>query len=51
MTDLKDQRIPVMMTAAEVRAIDDWRRAHPELPSRGEAIRQLVRLGMNARGT
>jgi metal-responsive CopG/Arc/MetJ family transcriptional regulator len=38
---LKDQRIPVMMTASEVKAIDDWMFAN-RLRSRSEAIRQLV---------
>jgi metal-responsive CopG/Arc/MetJ family transcriptional regulator len=43
---MKDQRIPVMMSAEEVEAIDEWRRKHPDLPSRSEAIRQLVQLGL-----
>jgi metal-responsive CopG/Arc/MetJ family transcriptional regulator len=44
--DKKDQRIPIMMSADEVGAIDEWRRKHPDLPSRSEAIRQLVELGL-----
>jgi hypothetical protein len=44
--DKKDQRIPVMMSADEVAVIDEWRRKHPDLPSRSEAIRQLVDLGI-----
>ena len=47
---MKDQRIPVMMSADEVELIDEWRRKHPELPSRSEAIRQLVALGLKAKG-
>ena len=47
-TPLKDQRIPVMMTAQEVAAIDDWMFAK-RIRSRGEAIRQLVQLGLTAR--
>jgi hypothetical protein len=37
--DKEDQRIPVMMSADEFSAIDEWRRRHPDLPSRSEAIR------------
>jgi hypothetical protein len=47
---MKDQRIPVMMSADEVEAIDEWRRKHPDLPSRSEAIRQLVAAGLKAKG-
>ena len=49
-TDLmKDQRIPVMMSSEEVAAIDEWRRKNPDLPSRSEAIRRLVELGLKAK--
>jgi hypothetical protein len=44
--ELKDSRVPVMMSASELRAIEDWRRHRDELPSRSEAIRQLVQLGL-----
>ena len=47
---MKDQRIPVMMSEDEVEKIDEWRRKHPDLPSRSEAIRQLVALGLKAKG-
>jgi len=45
MTDKKDQRIPIMMTAAEVQAVDDWQFSN-RVRSRGEAIRQLIALGL-----
>ena len=45
---IKDQRVPVMMSSDEVEVIDEWRRRHPDLPSRSEAIRQLVKLGLKA---
>jgi hypothetical protein len=48
--ELKDLRIPVMMAAAEVAAIDAWRRKQDDLPSRSEAIRRLVELGLKAKG-
>jgi len=48
---MKDQRIPVMMSADEVEKIDEWRRRLPApTPSRSEAIRQLVALGLKAKG-
>jgi metal-responsive CopG/Arc/MetJ family transcriptional regulator len=28
------------------KAIDDWRRKHPDLPTRSEAIRQLIVRGL-----
>jgi hypothetical protein len=46
-TEPKDQRIPVMMTRSEVKAIDDWSFAR-RIRSRSEAIRQLVALGLKA---
>jgi hypothetical protein len=45
----KDLRIPVMMAATEVAAIDGWRRKQEDLPSRSEAIRRLVELGLKAK--
>jgi hypothetical protein len=47
--ELKDLRIPVMMTATDVTAIDEWRRKQQDLPSRSEAIRRLVELGLKAK--
>jgi hypothetical protein len=47
---IKDQRVPVMMSTDDVEMIDAWRRKHPDLPSRSEAIRQLVALGLKAKG-
>jgi hypothetical protein len=38
-----------MMAAAEVAAIDEWRRKQPDLPSRSEAIRRLVELGLKVK--
>jgi hypothetical protein len=42
----KDQRVPVMMSADDVDAIDVWRRIQDDLPTRSEAIRRLVALGL-----
>lgn len=41
---LKDLRIPVMMVATEVAAIDEWRCKQPDLPNPSEAIRGLVEI-------
>jgi hypothetical protein len=46
--ELKSERITTMMAPAEVKAVDEWRRAQPSLPSRGEAIRNLIELGLRA---
>lgn len=32
-----------------MRLVDEWRRAHPDLPRRPEAIRRLVELGLKVR--
>ncbi|WP_157080840.1 hypothetical protein [Methylobacterium variabile] len=46
MTDeLKDQRIPIMMTPSEVKAVDDWMFEN-RIRSRGGAIRSLVSRGI-----
>jgi len=42
----KDQRVPVMMSADDVDAIDAWRRLQFDLPTRAEAIRRLIALGL-----
>lgn len=43
--ELKDQRVPIMMSEDELKAIDDWRFDN-RLPSRGEAIRRLCQIGI-----
>jgi hypothetical protein len=48
--ELKILRIPVMMAATGVAAIDEWRRKQADLPSRSEAIRRLLELGLKAKG-
>ena len=41
----KDVRLPIMVTATEAKAIDDWR-FNNRVPTRAEAIRQLIALGL-----
>jgi hypothetical protein len=43
--ELKDQRIPIMMTESEVTAIDDWAFKN-RIRSRGEAIRRLCQIAL-----
>jgi len=41
----KDVRLPIMVTATEAKAIDDWRFEN-RIATRAEAIRQLIALGL-----
>jgi hypothetical protein len=41
-------RVDLMMTVSEVHAIEEWRRHEPDLPTRAEAIRRLIQLGLAA---
>ncbi|WP_157951566.1 hypothetical protein [Agrobacterium pusense] len=45
--ELKDQRVPIMMSEDELKAIDDWRFEN-RIASRGEAIRRLCQIGLKA---
>jgi hypothetical protein len=47
--ELKDQRVPVMMSGNDVDAIDAWRRIQDDVPSRSEAIRRLIAVGLSGR--
>lgn len=50
MTDeLKDQRVPIMMSPSELKALDDWMFGK-RIRSRGEAIRRLCQMGMLVEG-
>jgi len=41
-------RVDLMM-ASEVHAIEEGRRQQPDLPTRAEAIRRLIQLGLTAK--
>ncbi len=41
-----DQRIQLVASASFGKVVDDWRRTQADLPSRSEAIRRLVHLGL-----
>lgn len=47
--ELKDQRVPIMMSPSELKALDDWMFAN-RIRSRGEAIRRLCQVGLLANG-
>ena len=40
------ERVQILLTASELQAIDDWRFAN-HAPSRAEAIRRLIELGLS----
>lgn len=43
----KDVRLPVMVTRTEADAIDAWRYEN-RIPTRAEAIRRLIEIGLKA---
>jgi hypothetical protein len=42
----RTERIPLLMTPSEVKALDDWAFAN-RIRSRGEAIRRLIKVGLS----
>jgi hypothetical protein len=40
----------VRLQAHPLARLDEWRRVQPDIPSRAEAIRRLVELGLKAKG-
>lgn len=50
MNDLaREQRLQIMLTEEELRAIDDWR-FERRMPTRAAAVRELLRRGLSAEG-
>lgn len=50
MTELtRGERLQIMLTEEELRALDDWRFAQ-RMPSRASAVRELLRRGLAAEG-
>jgi hypothetical protein len=43
------QRLNMVVTAAWVKKIDDWRRKEPDLPSLSAAVRRVVDAGREAK--
>lgn len=50
MSDLnREERLQIMLTPDELRALDDWRFAR-RMPSRAAAVRELLKRGLQAEG-
>lgn len=45
----REERLQIMLTAEELKLIDDWRFKR-RMPTRASAIRELLRLGLAAEG-
>ena len=46
---LRGERLQIMLTDAELKAVDDWRFSK-RMPSRASAVRELLRRGLAAEG-
>lgn len=44
------ERVQIVATERWTKRVDDWRRRHPDMPSRSAAIRMLVEQALNAEG-
>ncbi|NNE21395.1 MAG: hypothetical protein HKN11_02185 [Rhizobiales bacterium] len=49
MNRFRDERLQIMLSPVERRAIDDWR-FDTRMPSRAAAVRELLRRGLQAEG-
>jgi hypothetical protein len=45
----REERLQIMLTVAELNAVDNYRFQH-RMPSRAAAVRELLRLGIGAAG-
>jgi hypothetical protein len=45
----REERLQIMLTGEELRALDDWRFSK-RMPSRASAVRELLRRGLAAEG-
>lgn len=50
MTDMRDERLQVMLSPEELTVVDDFRFKH-RMPTRAAAVRELLRLGLTVVGT
>jgi hypothetical protein len=50
MTDIRDERLQIMLSPEELAVIDDFRFKH-RMPTRAAAVRELLRLGLTAAPT
>ena len=49
MTDVRGERLQVMLSPEELAAVDDFRFKH-RMPTRAAAVRELLKLGLGAIG-
>ncbi|MEO6841681.1 MAG: hypothetical protein ABI192_13035 [Bradyrhizobium sp.] len=49
MTDLRDERLQIMLSPEELSVLDDFRFKH-RMPTRAAAVRELLRLGLTVSG-
>ncbi|WOH50846.1 hypothetical protein [Bradyrhizobium sp. sBnM-33] len=50
MSEMRDERLQVMLSPEELTAIDDFRFKH-RMPTRAAAVRELLKLGLTAVAT
>jgi hypothetical protein len=50
MTDVRAERLQVMLSPEELSALDDFRFKH-RMPTRAAAVRELLKLGLTVHGT
>ncbi len=50
MTDMRDERLQIMLSPEELSVVDDFRFKH-RMPTRAAAVRELLRLGLTVGGT
>jgi len=50
MTDMRDERLQIMLSPDELLVLDDFRFKH-RMPTRAAAVRELLRLGLTVIGT
>lgn len=43
MSEPKTARMQIVISPSDIKAIDEWRRSQPDIPSRSEAVRRMVR--------
>jgi hypothetical protein len=50
MSDVRDERLQIMVSPEELAAIDDFRFKH-RIPTRAASVRELLKLGLASAGT
>jgi hypothetical protein len=50
MSDIRDERLQVMLSPDELTAVDDFRFKH-RMPTRAAAVRELLKLGLTVHAT